>query len=362
MKILDKYLLRSFLAPLGYCLAAFILIYIVYDLFDNLSDFVEARTALPSVFQYYLFLLPSVLVIIAPVSLMLAVLYSLSHLTKNNEITAMRACGVSLNRLIAPFVAVGVLASLSVAAVHETLGPWSAYWADQFVREQKSKGAWDTHLVPNLPFHNEPGRRLWMIGEFNKRDFEMKDVSVIQRRPDGSEEYKVQAKTGRWYDGRWWLSEVVQQAYDPEGNPVGPPRFELHKEMTDYNETPRDFINEIKDPQFLSSLEILTFLRTRHRISPETVARVETDLHHRLAMPWTCLIVTLLGIPFGSQTGRRGAFLGIVLALSLFFGFYILINVGLAFGKKQAIAPWVGGWLPNLLFLGVALILLRRMR
>lgn len=362
MKIVDKYLFKAVFVPLLYCLSGFILIYVIYDLFDNLPDFIEARTPLPAVIRFYLFLMPSVLVIIAPVSLMLAVLYSLSHLTKNNELTAMRACGISLYRLMAPLVVLGLLGSLAVGAIHETLGPWSAYWAHQFVAMQKNKGELDTRLVSPLPYRNETGRRDWMIGEFNMETFEMKNVNVIQHRPDSSDEYRIQAKAGRWYDGRWWLNDVTYQPYDPEGNPQGPPRFEIHRELTDYNEVPRDFINEIKDPEFLSSREILTFLRTHKRLSRETVARIRVNLHNRLAMPWNCLVVTLLGIPFGAKSGRHGAFLGIVLALSLFFGYYVFVNVGLAFGKKQLIAPWVGGWLPNLLFLGTGLILIHRMR
>ncbi|HOW97294.1 MAG TPA: LptF/LptG family permease [Kiritimatiellia bacterium] len=362
MKIVDKYLFKAVLVPLLYCLAGFILIYIIYDLFDNLPDFIEGRTPLLSVIRFYCFLMPSVLIIIAPVSLMLAVLYSLSHLTKNNELTAMRACGISLYRLMAPLVILGLSASILVGVIHETLGPWSAYWAHQFIVMQKSKGDLSTHVVSPLPYRNELGRRDWMIGAFNTQTFDMRGVNVIQQRPDGSEEYRIVAKSGHWYDGRWWLQDLSFQAYDAGSNPLGPPRFEIHREMTDYNEVPSDFINEIKDPEYLSSLEILTFLKTHKRLSNETVSRVRANLHHRLSMPWNCLVVTLLGIPFGAKSGRHGAFLGIVLALSLFFGYYVFVNVGLAFGKKQLIAPWIGGWLPNLAFLAVGLILIHRMR
>ena len=114
MKLIDKYLLRNLMVPLGYCLAAFALIYVVFDLFDNMSDFIDAKTPLASVLQFYSLLMPSVLIFIAPVSLFLAVLYSLSHLTKNNELTAMRSCGVSLLRLMTPMIAVGLIASVIV--------------------------------------------------------------------------------------------------------------------------------------------------------------------------------------------------------------------------------------------------------
>ena len=360
MKLIDKYLLRNLMVPLGYCLAAFALIYVVFDLFDNMSDFIDAKTPLTSVLQFYSLLMPSVLIFIAPVSLFLAVLYSLSHLTKNNELTAMRSCGVSLFRLMMPMIAVGLIASVIVGAVNETIGPWSAYWTHQFVKLQRHKGELSVRVVPMLGLVNEVAGRDWIIEKFDTQTFEMSNVTLTQKRPDGTAE-RVQTRQAHWLDGRWWFEELVTQNYDRDGNPMGLLQFELRKEMKDIMETPTDFINEIKDPEYLSASEILNFLKT-HRLSDEKIAQRKVDFHSRLAMPWTCLIVALLGIPFGAQTGRKGAFLGIVLALSLFFGLYLLVNVGVALGKKQVMDPWLAGWLPNLFFFCLGCVMVYRMR
>jgi lipopolysaccharide export system permease protein len=361
VKLIDKYLLRTLFVPLAYCLLAFVMVSVIFDLFDNLPDFIEGHTPILQVVRFYVYFLPSVLILIAPVALMLAVLYALSGLTKNNELTAMRASGISLLRLMLPVIGVGVVFSLAVAAVHETLAPWSAYWTDQFVRAQR-QGEMSVSMSRNLAFKNELARRIWMIGDFHTRTFDMANVNVIQQREDGSDESRMQARESHWLDNRWWFIEVITQRYDPKGNPMGPPRFEHRREMTELTERPTDFVNEIKDPEFLSSFEILSFLRTHRNLSRETIARLRVDLHNRMAMPWMCLIVTLIGIPFGAQTGRKGAFLGAILAISLFFGFYVLVNVGLALGKKQMMLPWLAGWLPNLFFLGVGAILVYRMR
>ena len=81
MKIIDRYLLRTFLVPFFYCLTAFMMIYVIFDLFDNLNDFVEGKTPLLLVVKYYLILFPSVMIRIVPISLLLAVLYlSLIHI------------------------------------------------------------------------------------------------------------------------------------------------------------------------------------------------------------------------------------------------------------------------------------------
>ncbi len=103
MKLLDKYLLRQLLVPLAYCLLTFSMVFIIADLFEHLSDFIEAKTSFLQVVRYYLFILPSYMVFIAPISLLLGILYSLWQLSKNNELTAMRASGASFYRLMVPF-------------------------------------------------------------------------------------------------------------------------------------------------------------------------------------------------------------------------------------------------------------------
>lgn len=362
MKLIDRYLLKTFLVPLAYCLLAFTMIYVIYDLFDNLADFVEAKTPLPLVVKYYAVLMPSVVSRIVPISLLLAVLYSLSSLTKNNEITAMRASGISIVRLMVPFMGVGVISSLAVAAVHETIGPRAAYYCYNFVKEQRKSDPDSVYVKKQLAIKYQNERRIWLIGEFDVRTYEMRGIELTQQREDLSDEWKIQAKEASWLDGRWWFKDVVEQRYDTESSPMGAPRFALTREMSEVHENPEFFLNEIKDPEFLTSPEIVDYLRTHSHRDAAALDRVRVDLHYRLAMPWTCLVVTLLGIPFGSQSGRRGAFLGIALSIGLFFAYYVLIHVGLSLGKNQLVPAWLGGWLPNLLFLGLGATLVHRMR
>ena len=362
MKLIDKYVLLNVLVPLVYCLLAFLMLFIIFDLFSNLSDFIEAGTPLPSILRFYLYLLPSVLIFIVPISILLGVLYGLSQLTRNNELTAMRASGVSLYRLVAPLIALGFIASLLVAGINEFIAPWSAYWTDQFVQAETYDGEISFYTSQDLPYRDPGDNRVWMIGEFDRQTYEMERVEVIQQRDDGSDAIRYQARKAHWLDGQWWFQEVAIQELDENGYPMGAPRMRSRREMVEFSETPATFINVTKDPQFLSSRELLQFIEAHQHVSSSALARYEVDLHYRLAMPWTCLIVTLLGLPIGAHSGRKCAFLGIALALGLFFSFYVLINFGMALGKQETLPPWTSVWLPNLLYLGIGLISVRRMR
>lgn len=362
MKLIDRYILRNVLVPFLCCMGAFLMLFVIFDLFDHLSDFLEAHTATALIFRYYLLLIPSVLIYIVPISILLGVLYGLSLLTRSNELTAMRASGVSLNRLMVPLILFGFIASLLLLFVNETVAPWSAYWTNQFIRAEKHKGDVSFYITHDLPYKHPTSRRIWMIGEFDRQTYDLKDIDVIQQREDGSDASRLHADAGQWLDGKWWFTGTTQQDLDEDGYPIGPPRIEERRAMTDWVETPRDLINVTKDPEFLSSLELIDFLHTHQHLSRDTLARNEVNLHYRLAMPWTCLIVTLMGLPIGAHTGRKGAFRGIAMALGFFFAFYVMINFGMALGKQQKILPWLSVWLPNILFFAIGLISVNRMR
>ncbi len=362
MKLIDKYILQNILTPLAYCLLAFLMLFIIFDLFSNFSDFIEASTPLPTVLKFYLFLVPSVLIFIVPISLLLAILYGLSHLTRNNELTAMRASGVSLYRLMIPIICIGLFASISVAIINETIAPWSAYWTNQFVQAQRYDGEISFYITSNLPFKNPTARRDWMIGAFNRQTYEMSRIEVFQENEDRTGGQRIRATGGRWLDGQWWFIEATIQEVDERGHPMGMPRTVARMPMMEFTESPRDFINVTKDPQYLSSRELLDYIAAHQHLSSETLARYTVDLHYRLAMPWISLIVTLLGLPIGSHTGRKGALGGIAIALGLFFSFYVLINLGMALGKKGVVFPWLSVWLPNIIYLIIGIVLVRRMR
>lgn len=361
MKIIDRYILRTFFVPFLYCILAFELIYIVFDLFDNLPDFLDAKAPVLEVVQFYLILLPSSIVYIVPVSLLLAVLYSLAQFTRHNELTAMRASGVDLYRLMAPFVYVGIFSSIAVGLINETVAPWSLYKTDQLIDLYRSHGNEAVFVENNLPYKNIDGRRIWMVNKFNTRTHEMQGINIIQQRPDNSDEAKIEAERGEWKDGKLWLYDLEQQDYTREGRPDGPPQLYDYREMTDYDETPQGFLNERKDPEYLSAAQIQHFIDT-HNLEQSIVTRLKVDKHYRLAIPWTCLIVTMLGIPFGAHTGRRGAMAGVALILGLFLVYYSLIYICLGLGKNGYIDTLQACWTPHAVFFCVALFMTARMR
>ena len=110
MRLLDRYLLRELIVPLGFCLWGFLLLWISSDLFAKLGEFRMKGMAPGDIAEYYLVVLPEFLVLVLPIALLLAMLYALTNHARHQEITAIRAAGVSLWRLSLPYFGVGLLA------------------------------------------------------------------------------------------------------------------------------------------------------------------------------------------------------------------------------------------------------------
>ncbi len=365
MKLITRYLLGHMRRPWGYIMAGFSLIAVLVDLFEHFVDFLETGTSIGQILLYYAILLPTYLPYLLPISLLLALLYALWQLGKNSELTAMRACGLSLTQLITPYLLTGLAAAVFLLAVNELFNPWATHRTRQFQSTQGTPHAAQTYLAVNLAYKNVVGRRIWRIDTFDPRptrSYEMRRVHLTQQRPDGSDEFRMDAARARWLDGHWWFENVDTRYYNSDNAPTGPVERAPTLEMTMLSETPRDFINEIKDSSERSAVEILQFIDTHKDISPEARNRLMVDFHYRLAAPWLCIIVILLGVPFGMHTGRRGMGMGILLALLTFFGYYILMGLCLAYGKRGLISPVLAGWLPGTVFFVLGAVLLRRNR
>ena len=143
MRLLDRYLFRELLTPLAFCLGGFLIFWISFDAFNELSEFQDDKLHLLDIIEYYLAMTPEFLVTILPIVLLLALLYTLTNHARHNEITAMRAAGVSLWRICVPYFVVGLAASVVLFALNEWCVPRSADWAERILNRyvQKPGGA-----------------------------------------------------------------------------------------------------------------------------------------------------------------------------------------------------------------------------
>lgn len=371
MKIIDKYMLKQYLVPFGYCTAAFSLLYIVLDLFDRFSDFLEVKSSAIDVLTYYGLFLFKVnghnpfVVVVLPIALLLATLYTMTMFARHNELTAMCASGVSIRRLMLPLMGVGLCASLFGAVIQETVGPYATRWIANYTKQVLKRSPDSSFVVRSYVYHTGSSHRQWFIKSFDQRaPNRLAGVKVSQQRDDRTVEMEITAERAEWLDGKWWFYGVQKREFDQKGDPLGPISnlSDRPLEMTDYVESPDDFVNEMKDSDYLSTLEMVRIIQNRPNVSGRWVASRLTDIHGRLAMPWSCLVLLLLGLPATAGGARRPAMRSVIFGLGALFGFYFLVQFGLILGKQELIPPWLAGWMPNLVFLGVGGMLTWRLK
>jgi lipopolysaccharide export system permease protein len=370
MRLLDRYLLRELLIPLSYCLGGFLVFWMSYDIFMNLGEFQRGKLKLPDVLEYYLVKTPEMLSVVLPVALLLASLYALSNHARFHELTAIRAAGVSLWRLSFPYIAVGVLFSIGLFLVNEFWVPETQERTAEImyrnVEGKREKKEWKK----NLFFRNATANRSWNIEAYNIKTGEMLKPTLIWELPDRTKRV-VHAARAHFTNDSWIFFEVQETISSPGA--FFPTRNQTNEIVfSDFSENPDLIRSDIKvnttslkeaakRAQF-SIEEILNYFRLHPRVPKVQAAMLKTQLHARVASPWTCLIVVLIAIPFGAPSGRRNVFVGVAGSVFICFFYFILFRLGLSLGTGGYVPAWVAAWLPNIMFAAVGVILTARVR
>lgn len=368
MKILDKYILSEYIKPVVYCLLAFSMIFVLWDLMGHLSKFIGAQASPLLIAKYYIFVLAPALVLLAPASLLLATLYTLWQFSRSNQLIAMKASGIGLFRIMYPFLWIGVISSLTIALINEFAVTKMTPWADEFTKNKYQ--VVESNIIENHAFYSPATMRQWMILSFDsKHPNILNGVTISQEHNNKTLDWTLAAASAHWLDGQWWLFNASTRDYTEQGRPLGKKEVfiegsELGKPYPELIETPAEIVRDTRKWEYFSTLEMKKFLHLNKSISTRAKKEKRFDLHNRIAMPWACLVVTMFGIPMGARTARQGMLTGILLAISLLLGFYFFSQVGLFLAKseKEFIAPWLGAWLSNLVFMAIGVVMSIRMR
>ncbi len=374
MRLLDRYLLRELLLPLGYCLGGFFVFWISFDLIAEVDEFKEAGLKFSEIVEYYLVTGPEHLLVILPIALLLALLYSMTNHARHNELTAMRAAGISIWRFSAPYFAVGIFFTIAFFLINELWIPNGIERADQILTRHKSDPSevLSKDWRRDLKFLNSRNNRAWYIKTYNVKTSEMREPLIDWNKPDGTR-MVITAKRGIFSeDGEWQFSEVKQITYSSAQDIAGTTLATNVLGFSDWEETPALIKSEIKinslnsktaakRPQ-LSINDIANYLRLHPKLDSKTRALIRTQLHGRIAAPWTCLVVVLIALPFGAMSGRRNVFVGVASSIFICFAYFILLRLGLALGTGGYLPGWIAAWLPNILFGATAVWFTMRVR
>ena len=248
MRLHDRYLFRELLTPLAGCLGAFLVFWISFFFFTELEHMREANLRFLDTVEYAAAKLPEFFVLVLPITLLLALLYALTHHAKHHEFTALRAAGVGLWRLCAPYFAVGLAATGVYFALNEFAVPRCAAWSEEILNrhaKKESRPATKTRYT-NVFISNTRAGHLWHIGEYDAATGAMAGpAEVTWTLRDGSQRKLVAERASRT-NGVWvfFKAQPFSQA-SPEAQTVQL-AFTNRIAMPEFKETPDQILLAIK--------------------------------------------------------------------------------------------------------------------
>ena len=347
--ILDDYVLRQFLEYLGLVLATFVVLTLVFSFFELLGDIVRNRIALITVGEYLVNVVPSMLYLMTPLSVLIAVLVTFGLLQKSNELTAMKATGISLYRLVVPVLVLAGMLSMALFAFDQFYLPHANKRQDALRNEIKGKPA-QTYLNPQHKWifgqHNE----IYYYEFFDSERNQFANLSVFDLDP------KAFALTERTFATRVFWNDSLRKWIFERGwvRTLAPTNVKDYRTFdvttfSDIDEPPGYFKKEVKQYSEMNFDELKSYIRELEQGGFEVV-RLKVQLYKKLSFPLITLVMSILAIPFALSAGRQGALRGVATAIGIAVVYWITSGLFEAMGNVNQLPAALAAWSPDVIF------------
>ncbi len=359
IKRIDRYVLRQFFLAALVSMVAFIIIYIAVDLMEKLDKFLDHHVPFRTVVEYYVNFTPQIISLILPVCLLLGSLFAIGRMSMASEIIAMRSGGISLYRLMAPFVISSVVISLAAVYFNGWILPKANQRVEEIIRDDIHEDMLSNQEL-DIYLQIAPTRILSMADySWGQRRATKISIENFDPRNITHMVSRVDAPTMLWDSSRdlWRLEGAVQRTFPTDTT------AEIVQDLTSaqsyfrFTFTP----DELKDRQLRSDEMTNTEFRKRidlKRRSGQDESRDEVDYQSKYSLAFSSLIVVLFGVPFASKKKRGGLSFEFSIAIAIAFVYLSFSKVFASFGYMGEVSPFLTAWLSNILFFMGALIVI----
>jgi LPS export ABC transporter permease LptG len=360
-KILDLYIARGFIVYFLWSLIACGTLFILFTLFDLMDDIIRNNIGINYIAEYFAFLFPQILMIIVPMSVLLAVLINFGILEKNSEITAIKSGGWSLYRVAVPVIIIALGFCVCLFLVQDYVLPYANIRQDRLWNYIKGK-------PPQISTYMQ---RKWILGEdsriynyeyfnanhdsfvdLNIYDIDMENARILRR---------IHADRARIEsNGAWILEKGWMRDYDARQA-----LFErIETEAFSFPEKAAYFKREMLQPKESSkrTYRELTNYISYLMNSGYNAIELQVELNKKISFPLSCLVMALLAVPFSFSVGRKGAFFGIGMSIAIAISYWGIAGAFEAMGTYGLLIPMLAAWAPNILFGAAGLVLLFTIR
>ncbi len=359
--LIDAYVLNGFIFYFVGTLAALVLLTEVFTFFELVSDMIKNQIAMSKMLDYLYNLAPKLIYDETPISVVVASLICFGVLTKNNEVTAFKAGGVSVHRLALPVLFAAAVISMLLFTFDHYYIP-GANRRQEALRSEIKKKPIQTYLRPDRQWVYGMGPRIYNYRYLDPRDAIMSKVNVYELDTSNFRVvHQISADRAVWVPSlkTWIFVKGLSNVTDRADNEK-PSLFEeaSFKELV---EPPTWFVKEEKQYKEMNFRELARYIRELKASGLDTI-RLQVQYHKKFAVPLFALIMAVLSIPFAFVAGSRGAMTGVGISFGITIAYFTVGTLFEQIGNLNQLPPAMAAWSPDVIFALAGLYFMARMK
>ncbi len=348
--IMDRYLIRQYLVYLGIGTLIGAVLISVVDLLQTLDRFLRLKPPLPTILEHFVYQLPGELYKGLPLIVLISTVFLFLSLTRQREMDALMAAGVSLYRVSLPILMVAGAISVAAVIFQEALLPDINARSEE-VDRVKIRGQLPRHLQRQTQiWYRSSDTRFFRMALLDPVGKSMEGLTVLDISRDFRLVERLDARSAQWSSAGWQLTDGVFRRVGPQNR--------ITSEMFDSRLLPMpehidDFIQVQNAPDTMSFMELRAYV-ARLRDGGHRVTRYLVQLYAKLSFPLVHLIMALVAIPFALVSPRSGGrAMGIGVAIVIAAGYWVVHSVAIAFAQADLLPAALAAWTANIVFAGI---------
>lgn len=354
MKTIDLYIIKKFLGTFFYAISLLIMIVIIFDLSENIDEFISKEAPLNAIiFDYYLNFIPYFINLFSYLLIFIAVIFFTSQMASRSEIIAILSSGISFRRMLFPYLVSSVILGLLSFILTNFVIPYTnrsmLAFENKYVRSEKTSSDMNVHkqISPGTFLYVENFSLTSKVGyKFSLEQFRGTEMT-----------YKIMADKIS-YDSirnRWKLEHYYRRNIDSLNETLTKGRVI----DTVLPITPKDFVEDIEEVKVMGYWQLREHIAKKKLRGDPDVRAFMVKKYERWAFPFATIILTLIGVAVSSRKVRGGIGFHLGFGLALTFIYILFMQISAVFGAFGNVPPYIAVWIPNILFGIIAAVLIR---
>jgi lipopolysaccharide export system permease protein len=358
MKVVDRYLINEYLRNLLFITLSLVSIFLIIDFFEKFRMFLSNHATFGQMGSYFFLQLPMIISQMLPAAILLATLVTCGYLSRHNEITAMKANGISLYRMAFPILTIAVLTSLLIFFLSEWVTPYTNDKAENIrlveVQKRRSMGSFKQDQIW---YRGQKG--IYNFRLFDAQTSTLRGITIHYLDREMKLVMRLDAERGEWTEGRWLFHNILVTRFNDGEFPV---LSKVQQQVVDLPEKPSDFHVVQKDVAVMGYIELKRYIR-KLQAEGYDATRYIVDLHGKIAFPLVSIILAVIGFSFSLRSERSGGIAqGIGAGLVIGFSYWLVYALGMSLGRSGTLPPFIAAWFANILFGAASVLLIRRVK